>query len=57
MYEWAHTASVYGFKGISPSKLIDEKDAKIALEYADEVYSMCRSVVDAANRKEIKIRG
>lgn len=56
MYEWAHTASVYGFKGISPSKLIHEKDAKTALEYADEVYSTCRLVVDAANRKEITLR-
>jgi len=56
MYEWAHTVSVYGYKGTSPSKLINKKDAEIALQYADEVYWTCRRVADAVSRKEIAIR-
>ena len=56
MYEWAHTVSIYGYKGLSASSLIEKKDAEIALQYADEVESTCRLVVDAVNRKEITIR-
>jgi len=56
MYEWAHTVSVYGYKGLSASSLIDKKDAEIALGYADEVYSTCNLVVDKVRQKEIAIR-
>lgn len=56
MYEWAHTVSVYGFKGLSASSLIDKKDAEIALQYADEVYSTCNLVVDKVRQREIAIR-
>jgi len=55
MYEWAHTVSVYGYKGISASKLITKKDAEIASGYAYEVHLICRHIMDAVSRKEISI--
>jgi len=55
MYEWAHTVSVYGYKGLSASRLIEKRDAEIASEYAEEVYSTCRVIVDAVKYKQITI--
>jgi len=52
MYEWAHTVSVYGYKGVSASSLLQKRDVQIALEYDDEVYSTCRVLADKANQEK-----
>lgn len=54
MWEWIHTSSVYGCLDIPANKIFNEKDAKTAIDYADDVHSKCRQILSLARTGQIK---
>jgi HEPN domain-containing protein len=56
MWAWAHSTSMYGYLDIPASRIFKEKDAKIAVEYASEVLSDCRTILNLVKLGQIKVR-
>ena len=54
MWEWIHTSSVYGCLDIPANKIFNEKDAKIAIDYAEDVNSNCKQILSLAQMRKIE---
>jgi len=55
MWEWIHTSSVYGCLDIPATKIFHEEDAKTAIDYATDVNSKCRQILNLARFEQIKL--
>ena len=56
MWAWAHNTSIYGCLDIPASKLFDENDAKIAIQYATTALINCRAIVESVKAGQTKIK-
>jgi HEPN domain-containing protein len=54
MWEWIHTSSVYGCLDITANKIFNGKDAKIAIDYAEDVHSNCKQILSLARMRKIE---
>jgi hypothetical protein len=56
MWAWAHDTSLYGCLDLPSSKLFDQKDASVAIEYAHEALTNCRAITLSVKDGRTKIK-
>lgn len=56
MWAWAHDTSLYGCLNLPASKLFDQKDANVAVDYARDALSNCRAITQSVKDGRTKIR-
>lgn len=56
MWAWAHSTSMYGCLDLPASRIFRKKDATIALEYASDVLSACRRILNLVRFDQIRVK-
>ncbi len=56
MWEFANTTAVYGYGSVGASRLFNDKDAEIAMGYANEVHSATILVSNSVLQRRIRVK-
>ena len=56
MWAWAHNTSLYGCLDLLASRLFDQRDAKVAIDYAHDALTNCRIITNSVKLGHTKIK-
>ena len=56
MWAWAHNTSLYGCLNLPASRLFEQKDANVAIDYAREALTNCRIITNSVKLGHTRIK-